>query len=357
VVRFERELVVTFIDHWVDKGIVPEVVLRAGIRRLLAKRIEEIEAGGPERRRARQMDWIAQLRRSPLAIETQAANEQHYEVPPEFFERVLGAHLKYSSAYYLPGVTDLGQAEADMLALTCERAEVQDGQRILELGCGWGSLTLFLAERFPSARIVALSNSTPQRLHIEKRLAARKLENVEVVTCDVNAFATDRRFDRVVSVEMFEHLRNYAELFSRIRGWLVQEGKLFFHVFCHRDAAYPFETTGDDDWMGRYFFTGGQMPSDDLFLHFQDDLVIENRWGVDGTHYARTSEAWLRNLESGQRELMPVLAATYGEGAAASWYQRWRVFFLSCAELFGYRGGAEWYVAHYLFRPRAVRAA
>ncbi len=326
----------------VERGALPDPLVRWGIRRLLARRLREESALGRDSR------FLDELRASPLALETEAANRQHYELPPAFFERVLGPRLKYSSCFYPTGRESLAEAEEHMLALTAQRAELADGQEILELGCGWGSLTLWMAEHFPKARILALSNSAPQRRFIEGRARERGLGNVEVVTCDINRFETERRFDRVVSVEMFEHLRNYALLFERIAGWLRADGRLFVHIFCHREYAYPFETERDDDWMGRYFFTGGLMPSEGLFGCFDEHLAVERRWRVDGTHYARTSEHWLENLDAARDDLWPVLREVYGEDAGR-WFERWRVFFLACAELFGYRGGSEWWVAHYLF--------
>lgn len=321
-----------------ERGLVPDQWLRWGIRRLLALRLWQ-EA----RRPPGALD--ATLTQGPVALVPEAANRQHYEIPAAFFEVVLGGHLKYSSAYWPEGTETLDQAEAQMLELTASRAQLADGQRVLELGCGWGSLSLWMARRYPHSRITAVSNSASQREFI----AARAPANLEILTADMNAFAIDARFDRVVSVEMFEHMRNWRELMRRIAGWLDPGGKLFVHVFCHRRFAYPFDTDGGGNWLGRHFFTGGLMPSLDLVPRFQEPLVLEKTWEVGGEHYARTAEAWSRNFLARRDAVLPILAAVYG-AEAPRWLERWRVFFLACVELFAYRGGTEWLVGHYRLR-------
>jgi cyclopropane-fatty-acyl-phospholipid synthase len=326
----------------VESGRVPEAVLRAGIRAICALRLRQERRRGPGRREA----LIAELRGSDIAIATDAANAQHYEVPAAFFARVLGPHLKYSGCFWPAGVAALGDAEAAMLELTAARAGLADGQSVLDLGCGWGSLTLWGAARFPRSRFTAISNSASQRDHIAAQAARRGLDNVTVRTADVRGLALAAgAFDRVVSIEMFEHMRNYQALLRRIAGWLAPGGALFVHVFAHHRHAYPFEDAGASDWMAREFFTGGLMPSADLFHEFQDDLAIAAEWWLDGSHYARTAEAWYGNLMAHRAEAAELL------GGRAQ-VERWRVFFLACAELFGFRGGREWGVAHYRFERR-----
>jgi cyclopropane-fatty-acyl-phospholipid synthase len=338
--------------EWTERGLVPDSVIRAGIRRLCRQRLKDIQAADPEASAARMEAFVAAMNLAPIACVPELANEQHYEVPPAFFDEVLGEHRKYSCCYWDDTTGDLGRAEDAALRITCERAGIENGQAVLDLGCGWGSLSLWIAEQYPACTVTAVSNSAPQRLHIERLAAARGLANLQVLTRDMNDFAADGRYDRIVSVEMFEHMRNYRELFRRIAGWLNPGGRFFMHIFCHRSCAYEFVDEGPSDWMGRHFFSGGIMPSDDLPLRFQEDLRLLRRDRWNGRHYQRTANAWLDNMDRRRDAILPIMAATYGADRAEQWFQRWRIFFMACAELFGLEEGREWYVAHYLFARR-----
>jgi cyclopropane-fatty-acyl-phospholipid synthase len=293
--------------------------------------------------------FVKMMNASPIALVPELANEQHYEVPPEFFDEVLGDHAKYSCCYWGEHTESLSQAEAEALKISCQRAGIEDGMNILDLGCGWGSLSLWIAEHYPASRVYSVSNSRPQGEHIRHLARERGLSNIQVVTCDMNDFVPDQTFDRIVSVEMFEHMRNYRKLFGRINGWLNEDGRFFMHIFCHRICAYEFLDEGPSDWMGRHFFSGGMMPSDDLPLRFQEQLRLLRRYRWNGTHYEATANAWLKNMDAKRDRVMAILARTYGEENAERWFQRWRIFFMACAELFAFDNGREWYVSHYLF--------
>lgn len=332
-----------------EQKILPDPMVRFGIRHLLKQRLREEFADNSEMQNSRYRELLSELRQSPIAIETEAANEQHYEVPTAFFNYALGKHLKYSACFWNETTENLDQAEQHMLDLYIQRGQIENHQHILELGCGWGSLTLWMAAKFPDSRITAVSNSHGQRAYIQQQAKQRDLNNIEVITCDVNQLQLQRQYDRVVSVEMFEHMRNYESLLTRIADWLKPGGKLFVHIFCHRYLAYPFETEGEDNWMGHYFFTGGLMPARDTLLHFQKKLNIEKQWDLSGRHYQKTAEAWLQNMDRHEAEILALFQDTYGPEQARLWLQRWRIFFLACAELFGYRGGNEWMVSHYRF--------
>ncbi len=333
-----------FYDKLLEKDKIPDFLIRIGIRRLLKQRLHDEEV-----QKQNLPKLIEELKNSPIAIETKAANEQHYEVPTKFYQYCLGKHLKYSSGFWKEGVNDIDTSEKDMLEITCERADLQDGQEVLELGCGWGSLSLFMAAKYPKSNFTVVSNSRTQKIYIDEQAKIRGINNLTVLTIDINNFNIDKKFDRVVSVEMFEHLRNYKLLFNKISSLMKSDAKMFVHVFTHKEYAYKFEVIDDTDWMSKYFFTGGIMPSNNLFSYFNDDLKIVDQWEVNGMHYSKTSEAWLKNMDKHKAEIIPLFEKTYGKENATKWWVYWRIFYMACAELWGYDNGKEWMVVHYLF--------
>lgn len=333
----------------IEKGFIPDLLVRTGIRALLRKRLIDINSNECELADKNQMKMISVMNASPIAMNTSSANEQHYEVPPEFYELILGERFKYSCCFWDEGADNLNHAEINALKTTCKRAMLNDGQTILDMGCGWGSLSLWIAENYPNTSVLSVSNSKTQKIFIENIAKRKHLTNIQVITEDMKEFNTDKKFDRIVSLEMFEHMKNYKKLFNRVSSWLKNDGLFFMHIFCHKTVPYEFIDNGPNDWMSRHFFTGGIMPSDDLPLFFQDDLSIMKRWRWNGNHYARTCNAWLKRMDSQEPAIAEVLEKVYGDNKE-QWRQRWRIFFMSCAELFAFNGGNEWYVSHYLFK-------
>jgi cyclopropane-fatty-acyl-phospholipid synthase len=343
--------------EWVERGRVPDFAVRRGIRALVRQRLLELRPDDPAAAAELTERFVALMDQAPVAPVPALANEQHYELPAEFFGAVLGPHRKYSCCLFAAADTTLPVAEAESLHLSCERAGLVNGQDVLELGCGWGSLSMWMASHYPDSRITAVSNSHSQRAYIERRAAERGLANLSVITRDMNEFDPGREYDRVVSVEMFEHMRNWRVLFGRVAGWLRPDGRCFVHVFCHRAVPYAYEDHGPGDWMSRHFFSGGMMPSDELALRFQDQLRLEARWRWDGRHYQRTANSWLANMDARRETIWPILERVYGAAEAQRWWSRWRMFFMACAEMWGYDEGRQWWVSHYLFSRRARAAA
>ena len=339
------ESVVKFFVRGMEKGYVPDPVIRFGIRNLLKQRLKEMKS--------QDMNSHAKLlKESPLAIMTRQANEQHYEVPTEFYELCLGQHKKYSSCYWDDNTSELEQAEQKALDISIERAEIKDGMRILELGCGWGSLSLELARRFPNSPVTVVSNSATQKQFIDSQAHKRGFKNLTVLTRDLgkeeNYNFGDEKFDRVMSIEMMEHLRNYEKFFSLVSKSMKPDAKFFIHIFTHKTTPYFFETEGEDNWMGKYFFSGGQMPARDLFDQFNKHLNVANKWDWNGTHYQKTLEAWLLKMDQNEEQVRVLFKQAYGAENVELWVNRWRVFYMACSELFGFNKGQEWAVTHYL---------
>ncbi len=340
-----------FSNALLERDMLPDPIIRAGIRQLLRERLKQLES-----KPFSNSEFAQLLRESPIAVNTSEANDQHYEVPTEFFQRVLGKHLKYSCGYWAEKNLALDNSEEAMLQLTSERAQLANGQKILDLGCGWGAFSLFAAQRFPNSSITAVSNSQTQKLFIEAEAAQRSLTNLRVITADMNAFSIrhtgEEKFDRVVSVEMFEHMRNYEMLLERIAALMNPDGKLFIHIFTHQKYSYLYEVADETDWMAKYFFTGGMMPGENLMSEFQNNFSVSQQWRVNGKHYQQTCEAWLQQMDAQRLHLMPLFSQTYGDDQAVKWWVYWRIFFMACAELFGFRDGEEWFVSHYLLQRK-----
>ena len=333
----------------IELGVIPELILRVAIKKLIQKRLLEIPVNS-EVRKSQKANFIEELQSSPIALSTKLANEQHYEVPPAFFQEIMGAHLKYSCGWFDKNTISLDEAEENMLQLYIERLDIKNNQKILDLGCGWGSFSLYAAAKFPNSTFVAVSNSNDQIEFINNTATARSLENIKAIKQDMNNLSLDESFDRIISIEMFEHMRNYGALLKKLRSHLHNDGKMFVHIFTHRDHPYPYEVRGPSDWMSKYFFTSGLMPSHDIFSYFEEDLVVEQSWKINGSHYARTCNLWLENHYKNKKTILDIFTGHYPN--PRQWFVRWQLFFLACEKLFAYNGGREWFVSHYLLVPK-----
>lgn len=341
------------IDLMISKGVIPDLIIRKGIRSLLKKRLADEYGTDFDKTEGKRKSLIKELMESPVAVETDKANDQHYMVPPEFFLNSLGSRLKYSCGHWDKAKT-LDEAEVEMLELTIKRAKIQDGDKILELGHGWGAITLYMAEKFPKSQILAVSNSKFQGDFILARAKEKGLSNIAIKTADVATLELEEKFDRVISVEMFEHMRNYKELLKRISSWLNPLGTLFVHIFVHKEISYKFEVVDETDWMSKYFFSGGIMPSEHLLYYFNENMQIDEHWRVKGTHYGKTARGWLDKMDSNKDIIMRVFNAHYPKGESKKWFNYWRIFFMSCEELWNYKDGTEWFVSHYLFSKKEI---
>ncbi|XP_058213228.1 (S)-coclaurine N-methyltransferase-like [Rhododendron vialii] len=335
-----------------ERNLLPDAVIRRLTRMLLSTRLRSGYKSSSELQLSDLLHFAHSLTESPIAVKTEKAKTQHYELPTSFFKLVLGKHLKYSCCYFAGTSNTLEEAEKAMLELYCERAQLKDGHSVLDIGCGWGSLCLYVAQKYRNCKVTGICNSTTQKTYIEEQSRDLQLQNLDVIVADISTFDMDATYDRIFSIEMFEHMKNYKDLLKKISKWMEPDSLLFVHHFCHKVFAYHFEDVNEDDWITRYFFTGGTMPSANLLLYFQDDVSVVNHWLVNGKHYAKTSEEWLKRMDKNLSSIKPIMEATYGKDSAIKWTVYWRTFFIAVAELFGYNDGEEWMVALFLFKKK-----
>ncbi|XP_028807031.1 (S)-coclaurine N-methyltransferase [Neltuma alba] len=352
ILRLSYDTTVKIMSRSLERNLLPDVVVRRLTRLLLASRLRSGYKASSQPQLSDLLHFVHSLREMPIAIETDKPKVQHYELPTSFFKLVLGKNLKYSSCYFSSASNTLDDAEEAMLELYCERSRIKDGHTVLDVGCGWGSLCIYIAKKYSNSRVTGICNSTTQKAYIEEKCRDLMLQNVEIIVADISTFEMDASYDRIFSIEMFEHMKNYKDLLKKIAGWLKEDGLLFLHHFCHKAFAYHFEDKNEDDWITRYFFTGGTMPSANLLLYFQDDVTVVNHWLVNGKHYAQTSEEWLKRMDQNLTSIKPIMESTYGKESAVKWTVYWRTFFIAVAELFGYNNGEEWMVAHFLFKKK-----
>ncbi|KAL4564486.1 hypothetical protein LXL04_028550 [Taraxacum kok-saghyz] len=362
-----------------ERNLLPDAVIRKLTRLLLAGRLRACFKPTSQEQLQDLMAFVHSLKEMPIAVKTEDAKTQHYELPTSFFNLVLGKNFKYRQlnfkfyfkistqiqhytfnigcikigcCYFRDKLSTLEDAEEAMLEVYCEKSQLKDGHTVLDVGCGWGSLSIYIAQKFPNCQVTGICNSVTQKAHIEDQCGKLGLQNVKVIVADISTFEMEGSYDRIFSIEMFEHMKNYRDLLKKISSWMKQDGFLFVHFFCHKTYAYHFEDTSEDDWITRYFFSGGTMPSANLLLYFQDDVSVVDHWLVNGRHYAQTSEEWLKRMDKNMASIKPIMESTYGKDSAVKWTVYWRTFFISVAELFGYNNGEEWMVTHYLFKKK-----
>nr|GMD45925.1 (S)-coclaurine N-methyltransferase [Ipomoea batatas] len=335
-----------------ERNLLPDAVIRRLTRLLLASRLRSSYKSSADLQLSDLLHFVHSLKEMPIAIMTEKPKSQHYELPTSFFKLVLGKQFKYSCCFFPDQYSTLEDAEKAMLELYCERSQIKDGHTVLDVGCGWGSLSLYIAKKYSNCKVTGICNSVTQKAHIEEQCRELQLENVDIIVADISTFDMEASYDRIFSIEMFEHMKNYGDLLKKIAKWMKPDSFLFVHYFCHKAFAYHFEDINDDDWITRYFFSGGTMPSANLLLYFQDDVSIIDHWLVNGKHYARTSEEWLKRMDENMKSVKPIMESTYGKDSALKWTVYWRTFFIAVAELFGYNNGEEWMVAHFLFKKK-----
>lgn len=335
-----------------ERNLLPDALIRRLTRLLLGARLRSGYRPTSELQLCDLLQFAQSLREMPIAITTDTPKSQHYELPTSFFKLVLGKNVKYSCCYFTDKSSTLEDAEKAMLELYCERSQLKDGHTILDVGCGWGSLSLHIAQKYTNCRVTGICNSITQKTYIEEQCRELQLQNLEIIAADISTFQMEGSYDRIFSIEMFEHMKNYKDLLKKLSKWMKEDSLLFVHHFCHKAFAYHFEDKNEDDWITRYFFTGGTMPSANLLLYFQDDVSIVNHWLVNGKHYAKTSEEWLKRVDQNLNTIKPIMETTYGKDSAVKWIVYWRTFFIAVAELFGYNNGEEWMVALFLFKKK-----
>ncbi|XP_038898146.1 (S)-coclaurine N-methyltransferase-like isoform X2 [Benincasa hispida] len=335
-----------------ERNLLPDAVIRRFIRLLIANRLRSGYKPSSQLQLSDLLHFVLSLREMPIAIKTDRPNAQHYELPTSFFKLVLGKHLKYSCCYFNDKSSTLEDAEEAMLQMYCDRSQLKDGHTVLDIGCGWGSLLLYVAQNYTNCRVTGICNSTTQRGYIEEQCRDLQLHNVNIIVADISTFEMEAQYDRIFSVEMFEHMKNYKDLLKKISGWMKKDGLLFVHYFCHKVFAYHLEDINEEDWIAKYFFTGGTMLSANLLLYFQDDVTVIDHWLLNGKHCTRTSEEWLKRMDNNIVSIKPIMETTYGKDSAMKWTVYWRTFFIAVAELFGYNHGEEWMVSHFLFKKK-----